>query len=60
MLAAQQYYIYHEDSAMNIDKLENSLVMYLPDDDIQDTDEKGQERWLHLILHAFRKVTFYY
>uniref|UniRef100_A0A0R3RZD1 SSD domain-containing protein n=1 Tax=Elaeophora elaphi TaxID=1147741 RepID=A0A0R3RZD1_9BILA len=55
LLAAQQYYIYHEDSAMNIDKLENSLVMYLPEEDIQDADEKSHERWLHLVLHAFRK-----
>uniref|UniRef100_A0A1I7VNY1 Unconventional myosin-VIIa n=1 Tax=Loa loa TaxID=7209 RepID=A0A1I7VNY1_LOALO len=55
VLAAQQYYIYHEDDAINIDKLENSLMMYLPEDDILDTNENNHERWLHLVLHAFRK-----
>lgn len=42
---------------MNIDKLENSLVMYLPEDEIQEADENSHERWLHLVLHAFRKVS---
>ncbi|VBB26218.1 unnamed protein product [Acanthocheilonema viteae] len=55
VLAAQQYYVDYEDSAMNITKLENSLVMYLPEDDLRDADEKNHERWLHLVLHAFRK-----
>ncbi|MCP9257783.1 Unconventional myosin heavy chain 6 [Dirofilaria immitis] len=55
ILAAQQYYIYHDDTSMNIDKLENSLVMYLPEDDIQELDENSHERWLQLVLHAFRK-----
>ncbi|VIO88002.1 Uncharacterized protein BM_BM5723 [Brugia malayi] len=55
VLAAQQYYIYHEDAAISIDKLENSLVMYLPEDDVQDTNENSCKKWLHLVLHAFRK-----
>uniref|UniRef100_A0AAF5RTL4 Uncharacterized protein n=3 Tax=Wuchereria bancrofti TaxID=6293 RepID=A0AAF5RTL4_WUCBA len=55
VLAAQQYYIYHEDATISIDTLENSLVMYLPEGDIQDTNENNCEKWLHLVLHAFRK-----
>ncbi|VDK73284.1 unnamed protein product [Litomosoides sigmodontis] len=54
-LAAQQYYIHHEDSAMNMEKLASNLVMYLPEENVQDTDEKSHERWMHLILNAFRK-----
>lgn len=57
MLAAQQYYICHEDSAMNIEKLANNLITYLPEEKIQDADEKSYERWVHLILNAFRKVS---
>lgn len=57
VLAAQQYYICYEDAAINIDKLENSLVMYLPEENLPDADENNYQRWLHLVLHAFRKVS---
>ncbi|VDN08326.1 unnamed protein product [Thelazia callipaeda] len=55
MLAAQQYYIDHGDTGMDIEKLENSLMIYLPEDEIQKFDENSNERWLQLILHALRK-----
>uniref|UniRef100_A0A915PU59 Uncharacterized protein n=1 Tax=Setaria digitata TaxID=48799 RepID=A0A915PU59_9BILA len=56
-LAAEQYYIDHDhgDAALDIDKLQNSLIMYLPSDEVRNADEVIRERWLQLVLHAFRK-----
>lgn len=55
LLAAQQYYVDYGRS-MDIDELKNSLVMYIPEDQIHEADENCNERWLQLVLHAFRKV----
>jgi len=55
MIAAQQYYIeYHTD--MNIDRLYTLLPNYIPDYCLTGID-KAIDRWGHLVLQAYKKVS---
>ncbi|VDN29627.1 unnamed protein product [Gongylonema pulchrum] len=56
VLTAQQYCIDHG-CLINTDNLEQSLLAYLPQNEIGDADENDNERWLQLVLHAFRKAS---
>ncbi|VDK42367.1 unnamed protein product [Anisakis simplex] len=56
-LAAQQYYIEHG-AEMQVEKLEQSINSYIPEFELKKTKGSDQERWIQLILHAFRKVSF--
>lgn len=55
-LTAQQYYIDYG-SEMNLDKLTAALSTYIPEFALNAPNRSNnQERWIQLILHAFRKV----
>uniref|UniRef100_A0A183V549 Myosin VIIa n=1 Tax=Toxocara canis TaxID=6265 RepID=A0A183V549_TOXCA len=53
-LAAQQYYVDHGPE-MDVDKLEQSLHLYIPEFEMKNAKGSNQERWLQLVMHAFRK-----
>lgn len=59
-MIAQQYYIDHG-LEMNIEKLESSLSSYVPVEEWKNAvDSNNEQRWLQLVLHAYRKVKYTY
>ncbi|VDD94921.1 unnamed protein product, partial [Enterobius vermicularis] len=57
LLIAQQFYIdYGSHLDVNdIDKLEESLQRYLPDYELKKSSNDNLQRWLQLVMHAYRK-----
>lgn len=55
MIAAQQYYIEYG-TDMNVERLFTLLPNYIPDYCLTDV-ENAIERWGHLVLQAYKKVT---
>uniref|UniRef100_A0A0M3IQF6 MyTH4 domain-containing protein n=1 Tax=Ascaris lumbricoides TaxID=6252 RepID=A0A0M3IQF6_ASCLU len=53
-LAAQQYYIDYGPQ-LDIDKLEENLHIYIPEFEMKNAKGSNHERWLQLVMHAFRK-----
>ena len=56
-MAAQQYFI-DVGSEMKVEKLTAQLPAYIPAFVLNASNKaNNQERWIQLILHAFRKVS---
>uniref|UniRef100_A0A915BGX9 Myosin-VIIa n=1 Tax=Parascaris univalens TaxID=6257 RepID=A0A915BGX9_PARUN len=53
-LAAQQFYVDHG-SQLDVDKLEENLHLYIPEFEMKNAKGSNHERWLQLVMHAFRK-----